>query len=157
THMLPTLPSCRLSLPRPELAKTIMRQGLERTLPADYDFDTHFKPPYNPWEERVCLVPDGDLFEAMNAGRAAIVTYTIEAFTESGLRLVSGRELEADLIITATGLNMLMLGGMQLVVDGREVNLPETLSYKGMMLSGVPNLAMTFGYTNASWTLKCDL
>ena len=156
-NVLLTLLSFQLSRRRPELAKSLLRKGLERRLPADYDFDTHFKPPYNPWEQRLCLVPDGDLFEAMNAGRAAIVTDSIEAFTESGLRLVSGRELEADLIITATGLNMLMLGGMQLVVDGREVNLPETLSYKGMMLSGVPNLAMTFGYTNASWTLKCDL
>jgi monooxygenase len=156
-NVLLTLLSFQLSRRRPELAKSLLRKGLERRLPADYDFDTHFKPPYNPWEQRMCLVPDGDLFESMNAGRASIVTDGIEEFTESGIRLASGRELAADLIVTATGLNMLALGGIELVVDGREVSLPETLSYKGMMLSGVPNLAMTFGYTNASWTLKCDL
>jgi cation diffusion facilitator CzcD-associated flavoprotein CzcO len=102
-------------------------------------------------------VPDGDLFDAISSGRASIVTDQIETFTEKGLRLASGAELEADLIVTATGLNMLALGGMEIVVDGEEVELPQTMTYKGMMLSGVPNMALTFGYTNASWTLKCDL
>ena len=102
-------------------------------------------------------MPDGDLFEAIREGRASVVTDHIETFTETGLRLASGAELEADLIVTATGLNLLALGGMELAVDGREVELSETMSYKGMMLSGVPNLALALGYTNASWTLKCDL
>jgi cation diffusion facilitator CzcD-associated flavoprotein CzcO len=149
--------SFQLSRRRPALAKALVRKGLEKHLPAGYDFDTHFSPPYNPWEQRLCLVPDGDLFEAMNEGRASIVTDRIEEFTARGIRLASGQELEADLIVTATGLNLQILGGMEIAVDGCEVDPSETFSYKGMMLSGVPNMAMTFGYTNASWTLKCDL
>src|SRR5437588_156177 len=121
------------------------------------DIDTHFKPTYNPWEQRLCLVPDGDLFEAIAQGRASVVTDSVETFTETGIRLASGEELEADVIVTATGLNLIALGGMQLSVDGREIDISQTLGYKGMMLSDVPNLALTFGYTNASWTLKCDL
>jgi cation diffusion facilitator CzcD-associated flavoprotein CzcO len=105
----------------------------------------------------MCLVPDGDLFEAIRDGRASVVTDRIDTFTEQGLWLASGKELEADLIVTATGLNLLVLGGMQIAVDGREIELSETMSYKGMMLRGVPNMAMALGYTNASWTLKCDL
>ena len=122
-----------------------------------YDIDTHFKPQYNPWDQRLCLVPDGDLFRAISDGSASVVTDSIDAFTERGIRLTSGAELEADLIVTATGLNMLAFGGIELAVDGRVIELPETMSYKGMMLSGVPNFAFTLGYTNASWTLKCDL
>jgi cation diffusion facilitator CzcD-associated flavoprotein CzcO len=102
-------------------------------------------------------VPDGDLFAAIRSGDASVVTDHIETFTEKGLRLASGAELEADVIVTATGLNLLALGGTRLAVDGREVELPQTMSYKGMMLSDVPNMAMALGYTNASWTLKCDL
>jgi monooxygenase len=147
----------QLSRRAPRVAKALIRRGVERHLPADYDVDTHFTPRYNPWDQRVCLVPDGDLFEAISDGRASIVTDRIETFTENGLRLGSGQELEADLIVTATGLNLLMLGGMQLAVDGREVEPSETVGYKGMMLSAVPNLAIALGYTNASWTLKCDL
>jgi cation diffusion facilitator CzcD-associated flavoprotein CzcO len=105
----------------------------------------------------MCLVPDGDLFDAISAGDASVVTDGIETFTEKGLRLASGIELEADVIVTATGLNMQAGGGMTIAVDGREVALSETVGYKGMMLSGVPNLALAMGYTNASWTLKCDL
>ncbi len=119
--------------------------------------DIHFNPRYQPWDQRLCLVPDGDLFEAISAGAASIVTDRIETFTERGVRLRSGAELEADVIVTATGLNLLMLGGMTLEVDGREVSFPDAVGYKGMMLSGVPNLAFTTGYTNASWTLKADL
>jgi monooxygenase len=147
----------QLSRRRPRLMKALIRKGLEQRLPPGYDIDTHFKPRYNPWDQRLCLVPDGDLFESIRAGRASIVTDRIETFTETGLSLASGGELEADLIVTATGLNLVPLGGTQLSVDGREVELPKTMGYKGMMLSGVPNLAVALGYTNASWTLKCDL
>jgi cation diffusion facilitator CzcD-associated flavoprotein CzcO len=137
--------------------KRLVRKGIERQLPPGFDIDTHFTPSYNPWDQRPCLVPDGDLFEAIGDGRASIATGRIEKFTERGIRLASGEELEADLIVTATGLNMLALGGVELMVDGEPVELPRTMTYKGMMLSGVPNLALALGYTNASWTLKCDL
>jgi monooxygenase len=147
----------QLSRRRPKLVKALIRKGLQRRLPAGYDVDTHFRPRYNPWDQRMCLVPDADLFEAISAGRASIVTDRIETFTETGLELESGTQLEADLIVTATGLNIIPLGGMQVAVDGNDVEIPKTLGYKGMMLSGVPNLAMALGYTNASWTLKCDL
>src|ERR671919_605286 len=147
----------QLSRRRPRVMKALIRKGLENRLPPGYDIDTHFKPRYNPWDQRMCLVPDGDLFEAICDGRASVVTDTIETFTEAGLRLESGAELEADLVVTATGLDLLPLGGMELSVDGREVELPKTMGYKGMMLSGVPNMAVAIGYTNASWTLKCDL
>ncbi len=142
---------------RPRLIKALIRKGVERRLPQGYDVDKHFRPRYAPWDQRVCLVPDGDLFEAIGSGRASMVTDRIETFTEKGLELASGAELEADVIVTATGLNMLMLGGMEIVVDGREIVPSETVGYKGMMLSDVPNLAIALGYTNASWTLKCDL
>jgi cation diffusion facilitator CzcD-associated flavoprotein CzcO len=147
----------QLSRRRPKLVKSLIRKGVEKALPPGYDIDTHFKPRYDPWDQRVCLVPDGDLFEAIGKGRASVVTDQIDTFTETGLRLASGAELEADLVVTATGLNLLALGGMQIAVDGRDVVLPETVGYKGMMLAGVPNLAIALGYTNASWTLKCDL
>jgi len=147
----------QLSRRRPKLIKKLLRRQLERKLPAGYDVDTHFKPSYNPWDQRLCLVPDDDLFEAISSGRASVVTDRIERFAEGGIRLQSGSELEADVIVTATGLNLLFLGGMQLSVDGEDVDLPEAMTYRGMMLSGVPNLAFTVGYTNASWTLKADL
>lgn len=147
----------QLSRRWPELIKQMIRAGVKSQLPRGFDIDAHFKPRYNPWDQRLCLVPDGDLFQAISKGRASVVTDHIETFTEKGIRLKSGAELEADLIITATGLNLLALGGMQITVDGKAVELPKTMSYKGMMLSGVPNLALAVGYTNASWTLKCDL
>jgi monooxygenase len=156
-NVLLTMLSFQLSRRRPEFAKALVRKGLERNLPSGYDIDRHFKPSYNPWEQRLCLVPDGDLFEAISEGRASIVTDQIESFTANGIALQSGEELEADVIVTATGLNLLVLGGIQIAVDGEEIDVSQTLGYKGMMLSGVPNLALTFGYTNASWTLKCDL
>jgi monooxygenase len=156
-NVLITLGIFQLSRRRPAMVKALIRKGLEKHLPPGYDIDTHFKPTYRPWDQRMCLVPDGDLFEAISQGRASVATDHIDTFTESGIKLKSGDELQADLIVTATGLNMLALGGMQIVVDGTDIDLPETLSYKGMMLSGVPNLAIAFGYTNASWTLKCDL
>lgn len=141
----------------PKFARKMIRRAAERQLPAGYDIDTHFEPKYDPWDQRMCLAPDGDLFEVVRSGKASIVTDRIETFTEKGLKLASGAELEADIIVTATGLNLLMLGGMTLAVDGKEIKPSETVCYKGMMLSGVPNMALAIGYTNASWTLKCDL
>jgi cation diffusion facilitator CzcD-associated flavoprotein CzcO len=146
-----------LSRRRPATMKRLIRKGLERRLPPGYDIDTHFNPSYEPWDQRMCIVPDGDLFEAISAGRVSVVTDRIETFTERGLALESGSELRADLIVTATGLRMVPLGGMRLSVDGRDVELPEALAFWGMLLSGVPNMAFAFGYTNQSWTLGADL
>jgi monooxygenase len=146
-----------LSRRRPQLVKRLLRKGVERQLPPGYDVDTHFTPRYDPWDQRLCAAPDGDLFEAITAGTASVVTDQIETFTERGLLLQSGRELDADVIVTATGLELLFLGGTQLTVDGEPVDVARKLVYKGMMLEGVPNLAIAVGYTNASWTLKCDL
>ncbi len=156
-NVLRTMASFQLSRRMPGAMKALLRRALEHQLPPGYDIDTHFKPRYDPWDQRLCLVPDGDLFEAIREGSASVVTDRVETFTERGLQLASGDELEADLIVTATGLELLALGGMEIAVDGREIVLSETMGYKGMMLSGVPNLAFALGYTNASWTLKCDL
>jgi cation diffusion facilitator CzcD-associated flavoprotein CzcO len=156
-NVLLTLLSFQLSRRRPRLVKALVRKGVERRLPQGFDIDTHFKPRYGPWDQRLCLAPDGDLFEAICAGRVSMATDGIEEFTERGLRLRSGHELEADLVVTATGLNLLALGGVQVHVDGQPIELSRAMSYKGMMLGGVPNLAIVFGYTNASWTLKADL
>jgi cation diffusion facilitator CzcD-associated flavoprotein CzcO len=156
-NVLRTLASVQLSKRRPAAVRTLLRRGLERELPPGYDIDTHFTPRDNPWEQRLCVVPDGDLFAALRAGRATVLTDHVETFTEHGLRLASGAEVQADVIVTATGLDLLALGGMKLAVDGREVDLAQTMTYRGMMLSDVPNLALTTGYTKASWTLKCDL
>ena len=142
---------------RPAAMKALVRKGLIKQLPAGYDVDTHFSPPYDPWDQRLCIVPDGDLFKALSSDKASIVTDRIAAFTETGVRLESGTELPADIIVTATGLRVQPLGGMTLTVDGDKVDLSTRFSYKGMMFSGVPNLAMVFGYTNASWTLRADL
>jgi monooxygenase len=147
----------KLSKSRPTLVKKLIRRGNKRSLPRGYDLETHFKPPYNPWDQRLCLVPDGDLFQALRSGSAEIVTDRIETFTEGGIKLESGTELEADVIITATGLNVLFLGGMELAIDGEEIDFSKRLAYKSMMLNGVPNFVFTLGYTNASWTLKADL
>jgi monooxygenase len=146
-----------ISRRHPEFMKSLLRKAAIKQLPDGYAVDTHFAPTYNPWDQRMCLVPDGDLFTAIRDGRASIVTDQIDTFTETGIRLRSGAELPADIVVSATGLNLLAIGGMELSIDGREVNLSETVSYKGMMLSGVPNFAWTVGYTNASWTLKADL
>jgi monooxygenase len=147
----------KLSRRRPVMIRDWIRKLTIKQLPAGYDVGTHFNPVYNPWDQRLCLVPDGDLFKAIRDGRASVVTDRIVTFTERGLRLESGGELEADIVVTATGLQLLALGGTQLIVDDRPVRLPETMAYKSMMLSGVPNFAFTIGYTNASWTLKADL
>lgn len=146
-----------LARKRPARVKDGIIALVRQELGPDYDVATHFTPTYNPWDQRLCLVPDADLFAAIRAGSVSIVTDQIERFTESGLRLCSGRKLEADIIVTATGLTMRLMGGIALTVDGVPVDLGKTLSYKGMMFSDVPNLASAFGYTNASWTLKCEL
>ncbi|QYJ03370.1 NAD(P)/FAD-dependent oxidoreductase [Nocardioides panacisoli] len=142
---------------RPRAARGLLRKMLERQLPEDIAFDEHFAPPYDPWDQRLCLVPGGDLFKALRRHTVDMVTDHIERFTEQGILLRSGREIEADIIVTATGLNLLAFGGAELAVDGEEVSLPETMAYKGLMLSGIPNFAFIVGYTNASWTLKADL
>jgi monooxygenase len=146
-----------LSRRAPNLVKKMIRAGLRQQLGPKFDIDRHFKPPYNPWDQRLCLVPDADLFKALRSGKASVVTDHIETFTEKGIRLKSGEELPADIIISATGLSLVALGGLQFTVDGQAVELPKTMGYKGMMLSGVPNMAFAVGYTNASWTLKADL
>jgi monooxygenase len=156
-NVLLTMASFQLSRRRPALMKRLVRKRQEGLLPAGFDIDKHFTPSYDPWDQRLCLVPNGDLFKALAEGRASVVTDHIDTFTEGGIKLRSGAELQADVVVTATGLNLLALGGIELAVDGREVALGETMSYKGMMLSGVPNMAFAVGYTNASWTLKCDL
>ncbi len=140
----------------PESARRFLIRQAERELRGATP-TAHFTPNYKPWDQRLCLVPDGDLFQALRDGRASVVTDSIESFTEKGLRLRSGQELEADLVVTATGLKLKLLGGLQLEVDGKVVEPSKAMAYKGSMLSEIPNLAMAVGYTNASWTLKCDL
>ena len=147
----------QLAQRRPELVKSLLRKMIVKQLPSDVDVDVHFKPAYDPWDQRLCFVPDGDLFKAMRAGRASVVTDHIDTFTETGLRLRSGEELEADVVVTATGLRLKAMGGVELVVDGAKVLMPDTMTYKALMLSDVPNFVFTIGYTNASWTLKADL
>jgi cation diffusion facilitator CzcD-associated flavoprotein CzcO len=147
----------QLSRHLPRLSKALIRRDVQRQLPDGFDVDTHFKPPYEPWDQRLCVCPDGDLFRALSDGRASIVTGQIETLTERGIVIEGGTELEADLLVTATGLDLVALGGVDLAVDGVPLDVPSQTIYKGTMLSGVPNAAMTFGYTNASWTLKCDL
>jgi monooxygenase len=140
----------------PQRARAIIRKWLEKDLGPEA-IRAHFNPRYDPWDQRVCLVPDGDFFHAMRQGQVSVVTDRIETFTEKGLKLRSGAELEADLIVTATGLNLLLLGGLEATVDGARVDFARTFNYKGMMFSDVPNLALAVGYTNASWTLKAEL
>ncbi|MEA2210132.1 MAG: monooxygenase [Solirubrobacteraceae bacterium] len=149
--------SYQLSRRFPQAAKALIRRGIAQQLPVEFDIDTHFRPHYDPWDQRLCVCPDGDLFRALGSGRASVVTEEIDTFTARGIRLRGGRELEADIIVSATGLQLLALGGAQLTVDGAAVDLHDHLTYKGLMLDGVPNLALCIGYTNASWTLKCDL
>lgn len=147
----------QLSRRRPETMKAILRKSAVAKLPAGFAVDTHLAPTYQPWDQRVCAIPNGDLYRAISAGTADIVTDSITRITPDGLELASGGSIPADVIVTATGLNLLVLGGMALSVDGVPVDVGNTLTYKGMMLDGVPNFALTVGYTNASWTLKADL
>ena len=155
--ILIALGSYQLSRKRPDVLRGFIRKNTIKQLPPEIDVDTHFKPTYDPWDQRLCLVPDGDLFKALRGGTASIVTDTIETFTETGIRLTSGDELEADIVVTATGLKILPFGGITLAVDGEDIKAHDTMAYKALMLSGVPNFAYTIGYTNASWTLKADL
>ncbi|MCK4178016.1 flavin-containing monooxygenase [Aciditerrimonas ferrireducens] len=147
----------RLSRRWPGLVRRMLLEQVRRQLPEGYDVARHFTPRYDPWDQRLCVVPNGDLFAAIRSGRVEVVTDEIETFTPEGLRLRSGRELEADVVVTATGLELLFLGGIELRVDGESVDPATRLTYKGMMLEGVPNLAFCIGYVNASWTLKCEL
>jgi cation diffusion facilitator CzcD-associated flavoprotein CzcO len=135
----------------------MLRSGIARELPPDFEIDTHFKPSYDPWDQRLCLAPDADLFRAMNAGRASVVTDRIRTFTKDGILLESGKELPADIIVTATGLRLQSCGGIRMTVDGDVVEPGQTFVYKGLMLGNVPNLALCVGYTNASWTLRAEL
>jgi len=142
---------------QPRITKRLLRANAVRALGPDFDVDTHFKPRYEPWDERVCVAPDGDFFRSIREGRSSVVTDTIETFTETGIQLRSGKHLNADIIITATGLNAKLMCGLSLVVDGEPVDLARSTVYKGTMYSDVPNLASAIGYINASWTLRCDL
>ncbi len=142
---------------KPEQVKNALLKGVRQALGEDFDVDTHFTPTYNPWDQRLCLVPNGDLFEAIRNGSASVVTDHIQRFDENGIVLQSGDRVDADIIVTATGLNLVSLGEVSFTVDGRPVNFAETWSYKGCAYSGVPNLASSFGYINASWTLRADL
>jgi len=141
----------------PDAARRLIRFVTARQLPDSYPVDEHFKPTYNPWDQRMCAVPDSDMFVALRNGSASVVTDRIATFTENGITCESGRHIEADVIVTATGLNLLAFGGLRLTVDGEPVNYSDTTVFRGMMLSGVPNFGFAFGYTNSSWTLKVDL
>ncbi|WP_375402567.1 flavin-containing monooxygenase [uncultured Sphingomonas sp.] len=147
----------RMARHKPAKIKDYLLGMVREHLGPDYDVATHFTPRYNPWDQRLCLVPDADLFGAIKDGRASVATDTIERFTTGGIRLDSGKELEADIVVTATGLELQLLSGVEFRINGEVKNLADTLNYKGMMFSDVPNLAYFFGYTNASWTLKADL
>ena len=147
----------RLSRRFPARVRRYLLDAARAQLPPGYDVDTHFSPAYDPWDQRLCVVPSGDLFRAVREGRASVVTDRIATLTEHGVALASGTELPADVVVAATGLSLQMLGGATLRVDGRDVDLGRSVVYKGVLLSGVPNFALTFGYTNASWTLKADL
>ncbi|WP_409432178.1 flavin-containing monooxygenase [Litorimonas sp. RW-G-Af-16] len=141
----------------PQKARDWFRKKTLKALGKDYPVDTHFNPSYNPWDQRVCMIPDADLFEAIKDGRASVVTDHIERFTDAGISLVSGTKLDADIIVTATGLNVVFVGDINASVDGEAIDIANTFGYKGMMFSDVPNFISVFGYTNASWTLRADL
>jgi monooxygenase len=141
----------------PDKVKELILGGVRQALGPDYDVDTHFTPSYNPWDQRMCLVPNGDLFQALNSGKASVVTDTIETFTETGIQLESGEHLDADIIVTATGLQLVTLGEVEFFVDDVQVDFSKTFTYKGLAYSDVPNLVSTFGYINASWTLRADV
>ncbi len=157
TLALGTQATYHLSRRRPQIVKRALRKGLEQHLPEGYDIDTHFTPTYDPWDQRLCAARDGDLFRSIRKGDASVVTDRVQTFTEDGILLESGQELPADIVVTATGLELLFLGGIDLLVDGEPVDVGHRLAYRGVMLEGVPNLSMAVGYTNASWTLKANL
>lgn len=156
-NILISLAIYQISRRAPNFARRLLLQGAAKSLPPGYDVPKHLNPRYQPWDQRLCLVPDADFFKAVSAGRASIVTDQIESLTEHGIRLQSGQQLEADIIVSATGLQMLALGAVNLAVDGTPIDPGQTFIYKGTMLSNVPNFAFCIGYTNASWTLRADL
>ncbi len=141
----------------PDVAKDELVKGVKEKLSDDYDVERHFTPNYNPWRQRIAVAPEGDLFEGINSGKASVVTDEIECFTEKGLLLKSGEELEADIIVTATGFNISVMGGIEFAVDGQPVDFGETVNFRGMMFTGVPNMTWIMGYFRASWTLRVDL
>jgi cation diffusion facilitator CzcD-associated flavoprotein CzcO len=146
-----------LARKRPKLVKQKIVEMVQEQLGKEYDVGKHFTPGYKPWDQRLCLIPDADLFKAIRSGKVTVVTGEIESFSETGLKLRSGEHVEADIIVTATGLKLKLMGGIEIIIDGALVDLAKTFVYKGMMCSDVPNFAFAFGYTNASWTLKCEL
>ncbi len=156
-HALVTQGFFHLSRRHPNLVRRLLMGLMRLWLPRGFDVGTHFNPSYDPWDQRLCVVPDGDLFRAIRAGRVDVATDHIDTFTADGIRLQSGQHLDADVVVSATGLELLFIGGIELSVDGEAVDVADKLTYKGMMLEDVPNLTMAVGYTNASWTLKCDL
>ncbi|MGE0224516.1 MAG: flavin-containing monooxygenase [Acetobacteraceae bacterium] len=141
----------------PETVRTELIESVRAQLPAGYDVETHFTPKYRPWQQRLAFVPDGDLFEGIRSGKASVVTDEIDCFTETGVRLASGREIQADIIITATGFDLCVLGDIDFTIDGKPLNFAETVTWRGMMFTGVPNMVWVFGYFRASWTLRSDL
>lgn len=146
----------KLSISKPKTIRRLLLAAARKQLGPDFDMK-HFTPNYNPWEERMCAVPKGDLFKVLREGKASVVTDHIDSVTKTGIKLKSGEILPADIIVTATGLDLQMFGGATLSVDGKEINIPDTMLYKGLMLENVPNMALVFGYTNSSWTLKADI
>jgi len=147
----------QICVEEPEFARDALIDAVRAELPPDFDVETHFTPSYRPWRQRLAMLPDGDLFKGISAGKASVVTDEIETFTARGVQLKSGRELEADIIVTATGFNLSVLGDISFSIDGRPLDLADTITYRGMMFTGVPNLVWIFGYFRASWTLRADL
>jgi cation diffusion facilitator CzcD-associated flavoprotein CzcO len=147
----------RMSFESPDELRTLLLDSTRALLPEGFDVDKHFSPAYRPWQQRLAVVPDGDLFTALREGRASVVTDTIDSFTETGIRLVSGEELEADIVVTATGFDLSLFGGIAFDVDGEPVVFPDRVTWRGVMISGVPNMAYVFGYFRSSWTLRADL
>jgi cation diffusion facilitator CzcD-associated flavoprotein CzcO len=141
----------------PKAGRAFIRRENIKRLPQGFDVAKHFNPPYDPWDQRLCLAPDGDFFDTIKAGRASVATDRISRFSKRGIVLESGQELEADIIITATGLNLQLFGGMPITVDGDQIDIADSVAYRGMLLSGIPNWAMAIGYTTSSWTLKVGL
>ncbi|MGA8258104.1 MAG: NAD(P)/FAD-dependent oxidoreductase [Nocardioides sp.] len=156
-NVMQLVASYQLARRFPKQVKSMVRRVTERQLPDGTSYDEHFQPPYNPWDQRLCVVPNSDLFRALRSGKASVVTDTIETFTPTGIRLTSGQELEADIVVSATGLKLKLFGGVDITVDGERLEARDLMTYKGLMVSGLPNFAFTIGYTNASWTLKADL
>lgn len=152
-----TIVTYGLSQRYPQAMKNLLLSRVQREVGENYDVATHFNPRYKPWDQRMCLVPDSDLFLALKSGKASVVTGEIDTFTEAGVRLTTGEHLDADIVVTATGLNLRLLAGIEVIVDGQIMPVRDRVVYKGMMLSDIPNFVSAFGYTNASWTLKCDL